>query len=308
MDAGRAAGEWRRAAVLLLAALVFSVTDPVALVLPVVAVVWLAHCARDPRAVFLALAALAVGGWAASDSPVLGWERGWPLLVAGAFLWVDLRRPRWPLTARALAGVALAGAAAALVFAVWPGGWRQLDAEVRWAFRQRADEFLARGLDPAVRDRIEPSVRTAVEWAASLFPGSVALASMAALGLAEFVRRRWQGAAGRALPPLREFRFDDHWIWCWIAGLALVVAPVGPVFGRLGANAVFVFGALYALRGLGVLAALLAGRPPAVAWLGALVAVLLLPILWVLLLGALALGLSDTWWDLRARWARARRP
>lgn len=127
---------------------------------------------------------------------------------------------------------------------------------------------------------------------------------MAALALAEFFRRKVGGLTDSSLSPIREFRFNDHWVWVWIAGLALVVVPAGAALHRVGANAALLLGTLYALRGLGVVLALAGGLSVGAGLLLGLAAIVLAPLLWVALTGILLLGVSDTWLDLRRRFGR----
>ncbi|NIP16487.1 MAG: DUF2232 domain-containing protein, partial [Pseudomonadales bacterium] len=105
---------------------------------------------------------------------------------------------------------------------------------------------------------------------------------------------------GRRLGRLTEFRFPDGLLWLLIAGLALLVLPLEAWGTRLGSNLVFFMGALYALRGLAVLIALVLGlvgpQLPVLIALG-VVGVLLYPIV---VAGTLLLGVTDTWLDLRS--------
>jgi hypothetical protein len=97
---------------------------------------------------------------------------------------------------------------------------------------------------------------------------------------------------GPRLSPLTEFTFNDHLIW----GLAVGVTLCLPAFesGRnAGYNLLLFFGALYLIRGIGVLAWMSHGR---------YVYIVILSILpQIFLIVTLALGLGDTWLDLRKR-------
>ncbi|HMG96055.1 MAG TPA: DUF2232 domain-containing protein, partial [Gemmatimonadaceae bacterium] len=133
-----------------------------------------------------------------------------------------------------------------------------------------------------------------------LIPALLALESLAALGLAWGVYHRLSSVRiGPALGPLTEFRFNDQLIWALAVGLTLSLLPAFSDGRNAGFNLLLFFGALYAVRGLGVLAWISKGRY-------VFIIVLSLIPQGVLLLGvlALALGLGDTWLDLRRR-ARA---
>jgi hypothetical protein len=98
---------------------------------------------------------------------------------------------------------------------------------------------------------------------------------------------------------LTEFRFPDALLWLLIVGLALLLVPLGGWGVRLGANLLFFMGALYALRGLAVVAALVLRMGAQLPVLIALsvVGLLLYPIV---VAGTLLLGVTDTWLDLRS--------
>ena len=113
-----------------------------------------------------------------------------------------------------------------------------------------------------------------------------------------FVTDGWAEPA--ALPPLsrlREFRFNDQLVWGLVVGITLLVLPAFGDLREAGINLIVFFGALYLLRGFGVLIWFLAPRGLAMALLVGM-AVLLPP-----LVGAAALwfGLGDTWFDWRSR-------
>jgi hypothetical protein len=104
---------------------------------------------------------------------------------------------------------------------------------------------------------------------------------------------------GEPLGRLREFRFNDHWIWSVIVGLVVALLPALESLRPLGVNLLVFFGTLYALRGAGVLAFFLR---PGRSLLGLLVGVALLLLLRDGAAIALGLvGLGDTWADWRRR-------
>jgi hypothetical protein len=149
----------------------------------------------------------------------------------------------------------------------------------------------------------EQSIMTWTQFVVDNLPGLVLLQTLLALALAwSLYRTLARNPEGAPLPRLREFRFNDHLIWGVVAALLILVLPrLGPL-APVGGNLAAFFGALYMLRGLGVLVALgavLGGGPAALA----IVAMLVLAPLAAIL--ALALGVTDTWVDWRGRAARA---
>ena len=148
----------------------------------------------------------------------------------------------------------------------------------------------------------------------TIFPSLLALESLAALALAWATYHRLSRARlGAPLRPLREFRFNDQLVWGLIVGLTIVLLPTLSALRDVGQNLLVFFGALYAVRGLGVLDWFMAPGTLGVAL--AIGAVLLFaPVLQVfaalaflmLAVAAIALGLGDTWADWRGR-APARR-
>ena len=144
--------------------------------------------------------------------------------------------------------------------------------------------------------------------AAAVAPALVGLESLAALGLAwGLYHRLSRTRLGAPLGALRRFRFSDQLVWALVAGASMAILPTLAPLRGVGINLLIFFGALYALRGLGILRWLAPDRVAAVALLALL---LLVPVLGVLLLAgtlavvALAVGLGDTWGDWRNRSAR----
>lgn len=100
---------------------------------------------------------------------------------------------------------------------------------------------------------------------------------------------------GEPPKPFRAFRFNDHLIWVLVilAAVALLAPP--SAWSPLPANLLFLTGGLYAARGLAVAQTALARAPFLFA---ILVYVLAFP---VLPFALLAIGVADTWLDLRRR-------
>jgi hypothetical protein len=94
-------------------------------------------------------------------------------------------------------------------------------------------------------------------------------------------------------------RFHEALVWGVVAGLVLVALPFTGTARDVGVNLLLFFGALYALRGMGVVLWFLSpGRAMTV------VLVLFTVFFWpVVVTVSAGLGLGDTWFD----WRRASR-
>lgn len=249
--------------------------------------------------------------------------RGWALLLAGCFgivCFVAAPRPFFVKALLALAATIVIALTMLLAGSVSLDGASQV---ISAEFARRNAEFLAFVTsNPQWKElsRSFPSLSTLPENAAQqlaaisktglvLFPALLALQSLAGLGLAWATYHRLsRQRVGAPLAPLRDFRFNDQLVWGLIAGLVILVLPsLGSIRG-LGQNLVLFFGALYAMRGLGVLAWFMA---PGVFAASLAVGFVLLfaPVLQFfaffgfLTLGitALGLGVGDTWADWRSR-------
>ena len=238
---------------------------------------------------------------------------GWALLVAAVFGLACAATGTRAFLGRALAAVALALAIAFV--AVGAGGVARFE-RVASAELERRAEISVRQWDqsfetPVWRDRLARSDEMAamqVEMreqlaalpakALTLLPALLALESLAVLALAWALYHRLSRARlGPPLSRIREFRFNDQLVWGLIVGVTLFVLPALADLRGVALNLMLFFGALYLLRGLGVLTWFLAPRGVAMALLVG-VALLLPP-----LVGAAALwfGLGDTWFDWRGR-------
>lgn len=303
---GRRGRALLRALGLGLAVIAVSPVNPVVLVGLPLAVQLLAF--RREEGLALALAAVLVlflfADFGRASDAVWYAERGWALLLGGGFVAATTVWSERPLVARGIAALAVAGAGVALIGLLRPG----LLAEVDWWISRDVDRAagLAREWITALgaaseseAARFEEVLRRASRWHRLLYPGFLALGSLAALGVGWFVVARLGGGA-EALGPLREFRFSDHLAWVLIAGLVLVLPPAGEIGARLGGSALLFMMGLYLLRGVAVLVWLGAASVTS-AWsvlLWGALAVVLYP---VALVVALFVGLGDTWLDIRAR-------
>jgi hypothetical protein len=100
------------------------------------------------------------------------------------------------------------------------------------------------------------------------------------------------------LSALREFRFRDELVWLVVAAVLLVVLPLGQIASRAGTNLATFMGALYALRGLAIIVALVGVPSPLGVLFGLMALAFLFPIM---IASTVVLGLTDTWVDLRSR-------
>lgn len=230
-------------------------------------------------------------------------ERGWAILVGGGFVAASRFWPDRPFVERGLVAVG-AGALWSALILIAVGGWPQAQAIVdeRLQVGASASMDLLRllGDDGGELTEVfsEAVIRTA-EIQGALFPALLGLSTLAALGVAWWVYIRLSAGSSGGLSPLRAFRFPDPLIWVLIGGIGLLlVGGWSEGWGRIGTNMVVFMVGLYALRGAGVLLFITGGLSlPAMLLIG--VAALLAPPL--LVLGTMAVGVGDSWFDLRAR-------
>ncbi|HKJ01069.1 MAG TPA: DUF2232 domain-containing protein [Longimicrobiales bacterium] len=293
---------WPRALALLGITLAISVVQPSVLVgVPFLALGLVLGLRR--MGAFLAAVVLGVLVLGGPDRDALWFlERGWALLVAGWFVALTLRRPSATFSSRALSAVVGAGAVAALLVGMRSGGW----GSVQWTMEQRMNEGISTALEAFRLLRgggaLPPALVTAVyetlELQAMVFPAVLGIASMGGLGAAWWGYVRLTSGSDRGLGPLREFRFNDHLVWVFITGLLLVLPRWGEVVARLGANVVVFMGALYAVRGAAVIL-FLSGGLSLLGYVLLVFGLLFVPPL--VLMGALVIGLGDTWLDVRSK-------
>jgi len=240
--------------------------------------------------------------------------RGWAILLAASFGVVSLLSSTTAFFVRGLSAVGLALAVAFTIALSSSSGVARIQHAGGEDLMRRAaaslNQFQQKWDTEGWKDLTAraPLLQAADDWAADiereipkhttpLIPALLALESLAALGLAFSIYNRLSGVKiGPALGPLTEFRFNDQIIWALAVGLTLSLLPAFSEGRNAGFNLLLFFGALYAIRGLGVLAWISRGR---------YLFIILLSLIpqGILLLGvlALALGLGDTWLDLRRR-------
>jgi len=158
-------------------------------------------------------------------------------------------------------------------------------------------------------EQMESLLDAAARAGTRLFPALLALESLCAVALAWATYHRFSRTRlGPPLAPISQFRFNDQLVWGLIVGLTVLFVPTLADARPLGQNFVLFFGALFVLRGLGVLAWFLAPRRLTPLIVTAVV-LLYVPVvnyvavlgLTLLLVVAFGLGLGDTWADWRSR-------
>ena len=318
---------WGLAAFLLLpfvplADVIFPVQQTLLLLVPALAVCSIIGWRSGSRAA-LALIWLGLAVWMLlqpAGPPGTAYDqmaRAWAIVLAASFGLLSLLSSASPFFFRALASVGVTLAVALTIALSSPSGIVRFQHAGGEEFMRRTAVTLGRFQEKWDTEQWKnltaraPLLQAADDWTVDierelpkhtipLIPALLALESLAALGLAWGVYHRLsQVSIGPALGPLTEFRFNDQLIWALAVGLTLSLLPAFSDGRNAGFNLLLFFGALYAVRGLGVLAWISKGRY-------VFIIVLSLIPQGVLLLGvlALALGLGDTWLDLRRR-ARA---
>ncbi|HSJ05067.1 MAG TPA: DUF2232 domain-containing protein, partial [Longimicrobiales bacterium] len=236
-------------------------------------------------------------------------ERGWALLLGAWFVLVVAVWPGRRFLPRALAAVGGTVATAAVFLLLNRGGFSRLDHAVSEQLRFTASNAIAVwtravGLE-RVGDEITRTLYAAVELQVKLYPAMLALASLAALGVAWWAFGRLARGERAPLGRLREFRFRDELVWLLVGGVVLLGLPLDALATRVGENLLTFMAVLYALRGAGVLL-VISGVPGPV---GMLVVGVLVVLLYPFVMATTFLvGLSDTWLDIRKRRGEARPP
>jgi hypothetical protein len=250
--------------------------------------------------------------------------RGWSLLLAGSFGLICLFGTGRPFFSRALSAASLA---LALVLVMSFGGRltpsraklavqtelvrrnTETITTFRAALKQHPEVVKAMPQVASLPNEVETQLDTMAQTGTGLFPSLLLLESLVALALAWGTYHRISRTRlGAPLGFLKDFRFNDQFVWGLIAGVTIVFIPALEYLDSTGRNLLVFFGALYAIRGFGVLswflapgalaAALLVGF--AMLWWPVLNAVAVLGFM-LLALAAFGLGLGDTWADWRSR-------
>ena len=320
---------WRGPMLATLALLILPASPPLAMLVPVdqtllLLAPTLAACAlvgwRAGGRLPLALVWTAFAAWVLWAPATAGTyeilARGWGVLLAATFggllLLGDRGRRFLP---QALLAILIALSLALAVSLVASGGLTEAGAVLGDEVARRAEfgkaawqtftarpewqEFVTESPGAELlAEQVEQQFAVLPQLARLLVPALLALESLAALALGWAVYHRFGRARlGPPLAPLAELRFHDAFVWGIIAGLLVLVVPMSDALRVLGINLMVFFGALYVLRGLGVLLWFLQpGRWMLVVW--TIVLVLFLQVVGAV---ALALGIGDTWLDWRRR-------
>lgn len=301
------------------ARILFPVEQTILLVGPAIGVCALVAWMQGGRA-WLALVWLALAAWMllrplSGGSPFEFMARGWAIVLVSMFGIACMLGGRRLFLSRALSAVAATfvfAGAVVLVSNVSPGRVQRtlsdeldrraapLNAQVQQTTSAPEWQNFA-AQNPrwaAMVEQMMDSWNQLPDITVSFFPALLALESIAALALAwGLFHRISRTRLGPPLARLRDFKFGDQLVWGLLAGIVLVVIPTLGALRGLGINLIMFFGALYVLRGLGVLAWFIAERRLALAIL-ILLALLFTPAVGILALG---LGLGDTWVDWRGR-------
>ncbi len=318
---------WGLAAFLLLPQLPFfevmiPIGQPLLLLVPVIAACSVVGWKLGGRAA-LAVIWLAVSVWillqpaGSPGTPYDQMARGWAVLLAASFGLVSLWSATSPFFVRALAAVGLATGVGFLIALSSPSGIARFQHAAGEEFTRRVSntvERIQQSMDapewkqlaakvPSLdtwNDESEAAMRSIPDHTASLLPALLALESLAVLALGWGIFQRLSPVKiGPQLSPLTEFRFNDQLVWGVAVGATLCLLPAFAEGRNAGLNLLVFFGVLYLIRGLGVLAWIARGRYAVIVILS------LIPQVCIMLgVLALALGLGDTWLDLRRR-ARA---
>ena len=286
-----------------------------------------------PAAAWVALAIVVTSQAAAGPGTFGLLARGWTLLLAGSFGLVCLLGVERPFFSRALVALTMVLVVVVAMGAVGPVSAAQAKAAVASELARRNTAVLAKlqqaiaqspdwkrlaAQAPALEampEGLSQQLTTISASGAGLFLALLAIESLCALALAWATYHRFSRARlGAPLAPLRHFRFNDQLVGGLIVGLTILFVPSLQGARPVGRNLVLFFGALYMLRGLGVLtwftSARALGAAAAVGVLLLLLGVLtLMPSLVALVVLAISLvsvlamglGLGDTWADWRSR-------
>jgi hypothetical protein len=224
--------------------------------------------------------------------------RAGAVLLCGTFLALTLWRPSNGV-GRALAATAGAGAALVLWMRGLGIGWPQLvsgvDRDLAAYQAALSDQWRGAGAPQELIDRASAVMHSVSQ----VYPGMLAIAAIAGLRLAwAWYHRLAVRPLGSPPAPFRSFGFNDQLVWGWVAAVALALLPVPDPWRLLGANLLLVLGALYAARGLAVVATQSRGVAGPVAAVLVLISLFLLPFV---VGGLTLLGLADTWLDFRRR-------
>lgn len=271
--------------------------------------------------IWVVLAAVLLASPAGPPESAYNWlARGWALLLAASFGIVSVMVATEAFLPRALSALAIATSLAFSVVLVSPGGPTRISNAMASEFNRRNDQSIASlrevsaqpGWKEVIRnspslqrltDESEAQLASIPQWSTILVPALLALESLAAMGLGWALFHRMSSVPiGPPLSKLRDFRFNDQLVWGVAVGASIYLLPAFADGKNAGLNLLLFFGALYLLRGAGILAWM--SRTRALTFMLVALTVVAWPLIAALAFG---LGLGDTWLDLRTR-AQAKSP
>ncbi|HEV8365290.1 MAG TPA: DUF2232 domain-containing protein [Gemmatimonadaceae bacterium] len=289
------------------------------LIAPTMAVCAVAAWWRGGRISFallwLVLAAWIVAGPVRASDSFAMLARAWCVVLAGTFGVMHVVMPRHRFLPRALGAIAATTMIALVVLAASGNGFQQLHTVVVSEIDRRlaaSVDMVTQAMSSPQWQRLAQSSPTFAKFAEdstlqlqqfasvakSVYAAVLAIESLAALAVTWALFHRVSRARiGAPLAPLREFRFSDQMVWGLVVSIVLLVLPTFSGLRAMGLNLLIFFGALYALRGFGVLAWYFASHKVGLV-LVMIVAILALPLTSLFSIGV---GLGDTWLDWRGR-------
>ncbi len=271
--------------------------------------------------VWLGVIAIALGVVTASSSVGRGYDtsyttlvHGWALLLAAAFGVASLLTPGQGFFTRAISAVGIAVAAAFSLAIVTPTGIATVRSTAASEYERRTEATIAEfdaaastpewravaarnpDLDTMVATN-EAALRKIPDGSVVVLPALLALESLIALALAWVCYQRMaEPEIGPEMGKLRDFRFNDQLIWGLAVGATIFFLPVFADGRGAGLNLLLFFGALYLMRGVGVLSWMTRGK-----WVATLLIVVTIVAPEIAAALALGVGVGDTWMDWRKR-------
>lgn len=239
---------------------------------------------------------------------------GWTLIMVVSFGIVSLIVPDQPFFNRALSSIGIASLFGIAIALSKPDGVRNVEFVVTNQYEKRTESTLlwfqqvtsspewrkmsaARPALDSIALQNQTQLAAFPEKAVKVFPALLAIESLLALALAWGLYHRLTDVAiGPAFGALRNFSFNDQLIWGFAVGATFFFLPPLQEGKSIGLNLLLFFGAIYLLRGIGVLAWAARGR---VVGIGLIILTAIVPFLVGIL--ALGVGIGDTWMDWRKR-------
>jgi len=257
---------------------------------------------RTARELFWLVAATAglIAGFSGSAELVPQVLRVSAIVLSVVFV-ILTARASGPVFPRALVAVAITAAGVAIWAAVAGITWEAVERAFTEVLRG-SESLRSAAADPTARQDVRDFVQQVINRApdlARVMPGLLALEALAGLLLAwSWHHRIASNPMGQPPARFRDFRFNDQLVWGAIFTLGLVLAPLPPAGKVVGLNLLIVWAGLYSTRGLAIVAAITAGTAPLLKLFAVVLALLLAP---VALGSCVALGLADTWLNVRGR-------